>query len=454
MLLSQELTEYGLTIEDQHLKSTSCICGKPLQPVLGKDWLFCRSCRSGHSRVELASPEWAQAQPESIKAKLQLYYQAVINQARYAEAVWSRLATGLEAEYKLSRLSLMQDYARVATNHTMLSLITKWSVGSLPQLEPPVFVLKLEDTPGRITGFALVAEAVPGAHVDVVRYAHQGARVAFLQNLEAPVVNVDDPGLLLRLQCRSMATTSSLMPLAYAQMSGPDWYPLTNGGYIVQAKTLDEQLLSTMADSGGLLRLHSLSSQPHIHLSPTTAKQWYGLVCKETAEWAATAANFLADVSPDVAAILVAKAKLPELAINRILSRCQPDVAGRLRAAFKRQPAHYRLSESRSIFDNGVQWTNHKGEIVLSGSLRIDKVEEEDDKPVYHCTVVTEQGAVSFVCGKELERDGLAVTMRKCLLQGVSLTYLQSYSRHALQIAVGLRPVRKLSIANTALNLA
>jgi hypothetical protein len=177
-------------------------------------------------------------------------------------------------------------------------------------------------------------------------------------------------------------------------------------------------------------------------------------VCKEAADWPVTAANYFTSVSPDIAAVMIHSAGLSELTIARLLSKCRPDTANRLKVAIKRQPATYRFSSDITVFDDGVKWTNHLGETVCSGSLRVDTVTEENGKPIYHCTLMTEQGPFTFTCGKELERDGLTVAMRKCLLQGLSLTYLQSYSRHALQIAIGLRPIRKLSVADSALNLA
>lgn len=454
MSLSPELTEYGLTIEDQHLKSTTCRCGRPLKAVPGKDWLLCRFCRKGCSRVVVADPEWAKAQPPAIQSKLQSYYQAVVQQHIFAEAVWERLATGVEADRHLAHLSSMKDHVRVATDEALLRLINQRVVGETIRFDPPAFVIKLEDTVGRITGFAVLSDSSPGAEIGIAKYLHQSAQVAFLHDTKEPLVNVTDLGLLLRLQCRSMATSSALAPMTFANMQIQDWCPLVEGGYIVEADRLDEQLLRALSTSNCLLRLRDLSTRKSIRLSPRTGKQWYSLVCKEAADWPVTAANYIASTSPDVVAVMINSAGLSELTVARVLNKCRPDIASRLRTAIQKQPAICRVSSEITVFDNGVKWTNHLGETVFSGSLRVEAVTEERGKPVYHCVVMTEQGPFSFICGKELERDGLAVAMRKCLLQGLSLTYLQSYSKYALQIAVGLRPVRKRSVPNSALNLA
>lgn len=452
MVITQELTEYGLIIEDQHLDSLACECGNRLVPAEGKDWLYCKACASGVSRLERVSKSW---KPSAICGeKLRVYQQAVIRQTKYAQAVWDMLVTGSEADQLFPRISLLKNFARVATEPGMSEALQQWSIGDKVELPSPAIVLKLEDAPGRITGFAVLHDMSPGAPVHLVTYLPYPAGVAFFQHGETALLNVADAGLLTKLQCRQVAMQCSLAPLAFARVDRDGWYPHNPGGYIMEADILDHQLLRTVASSNCLLRLRKLSGQPQTKLTPTAVNHWYNQVRKEAASWETTVANYFATVSPDSAAVTIRQAQLPDFTVSRILAKCSHRTAKAISSALSRQPASYRLSTNITVFDDGQKWTNHKGEVVLSGSLRVDRVaEDENGKPVYHCRVSSSGGTVLFECGKEFERDGLAVAMRKCLVQGISLSYMQSYSRHALQLAVGLHPVQRASVSDAITNL-
>lgn len=443
MVSNSEPAEYGLVFEDSQLNPKTCEECKTLYTTKeGLDWVCCPSCGEGLSRMDLLPEKWEKSLPDDL-ALIALKYKFTYSGKRDIEkAWWGSLVTGAEAENVCPGISRLQNHVRLIVDNESYQQLGHivLSKKNLRGVDLPVMAIRLADVYGRTTGIA-IAEWRGDNLISHQNFAiTPGARAGLLPHTDRPVVLVPDLGKVLKTQKRYLLLSGTFLPIAYVDLSVPNWAPHTNDSKVLIIDELTPEYLRAIPDCGCSV---VISSQfPVVStIAPASAMNWYQGVIANALPWEIAVAGALSTMKAHEAADLLQKANLAAPYVERILHSCKEHKRMELVRTTQEAARIYRWAK-RAVIDDGVSWKTADGQMVLSGSLQVYSVKrDENNKIVYSCRLVTAKKTIDFQAGQELERDAFTVVLRESLLQGVNVSYNRSYSKNALEIAVGLRPL-------------
>lgn len=443
---NHELIEYGLSIEDRFLIKSMCPdCDKYFTPWPNYDWMYCSKCSKGVGRTELTSKRWREMQPVAVQNAIHEYYLSTVGKRVQARKLWDNFLTGDGAESLTTGAGLMGKYIRFITQAVEVESLKSLSYNELRPIQLPAMVLRLDDLPGRFTGFMIIETKKSKYDWQIARI-NPGAKVAFLGLPESTVVVAEDIASVLQSQTMSFRTYGKYLPIVYSDLSEPVWKPGTLTNSILAVPSLRPDRVSTILPSGCLLRIGDQYPNT-VKLNPSSAEVWYQRVLKDALPTEIAIAHAVANMPTQAAVSFLVESKATAQQVDYLLSNCRTERRQEIKSGLLHRPLSYKLFGTKIVLDTGTSWVAPDGSVILSGSFRVTDVNRDSGKVLYHCSFVTSNTEIKFVAGRELERNAFTVIMRECLIQGVAISFNRSYSKHAIEIATMLRPVVKLTEA-------
>jgi hypothetical protein len=458
-----ELAEYGLQIREERLVTNKCPkCEREMQLWLDRDWVVCKECESGYSRLELLPPSELGNILMNFPEAEEYWLKDVCPRRNLAE-LWYKLSPLLGSVPWLSAIGgdCLGKHIRLLGNHRDLAHL----LAMLPEEERPVvncdfptIVMRLDNLPGRMSGMALcptnkngvarpviMIPVIPGNHFGFLSCKTPSASAVLMDSFTDVILahaareksrNAYHPILfcnnIRRIDARQAApfvsrTTSVIATRAY--------------DYASILKGLDtEYRLYKMRDSDKYLRGLGPGS--------TLFSEWHRRVFADSVAWWQAVVELVEGAARPIDAVaFIQKLSLTPEQLQMVLELCSPDFVKLYESSSKKVPISFTHSTKGVVLDDGTSWKTSSGNNILSVSFRIRQVERGNkSKIVYRCSLVSESEEIQFSAGKELERNAFDVILREGMLRGWAIQVDRNYHKYVVEIAAGLRPLRKSTL--------
>jgi hypothetical protein len=442
-----QVPEYGLNVPDESL-STKAVCEGcegPFGIWPGKDWLYCQKCNLGISRTAACTPQWVLDLSPADRRLLTDYETKVIGPRASAEKLWKYLTVNLNNSGPLLALKTCGYLKTVETEEQLVQL--KQLVGDM-DWTVPFSLFRLEDLPGRLTGFVAYKRTNNQYYSYKVLPVVDGARLAFLSSAEDTTIlagHIIVPSFLDAMFMKSAATNKSnkALPIVYSDLSATQWEPHARTSSVLLTNDVTTELIRALLRSSSHTRL-ALPDKT-ARWTPVSSAAWYDKVYHSSAIWRVALAEEFQKMGATQAVAFVHKARLEEEALQKLLEEMTPEFRQRFESLSSNIERSYKLSNKTTVFDDGFSWKDQRGEVLLSASFRVLEVTKSTNGVIYKCSLTWNDGAIQFDAGLALERNAFRILLREALIAGRSLTFNPALAKRAVEIAVGLRPVARSS---------
>lgn len=436
--------EHGLTIPDEQIPAAICkMCKKSFVKHSKKDWVYCPTCGYGFSRVKVANAAYLSSLPE-ISQKIMIgYHDIFLSEIDKANSVWDVMTKDDKVSKCLAYTEHLTRHVRVAFEPEQAALLERWSPTGSLKLAPPFMVMKLEDVPGRITGFCLVKISHSKAWTEVLNVVDY-PKIGFLPSEpRVDAVLLDDPTLVIRSHAYQASLGKINLPLGYlcSHNLNPKNSDIAN--HTAAFISCSPDAIAKMSKITGKTYAGSHRGSEDKKLTPPLIPAFIEKALLEGAHWSMVIARNLVKLPWDLAAAVLNRSKLPGNEIQEIAKHLPAESWKDIEASLLLQKFSRRIPGGAVVFNEGTRWVDINNQVVLGANLVVKSTVKSGRSVTYNCELQSKDWSLAFTAGRELERRAFDVLLRECMAYGVQLEFDRRYSKYALELSTFLNPTSK-----------
>ncbi len=441
MISNVEIAEYGLTIPDNCIPEAYCkLCKTMFTRHPSKDWIYCKPCGYGLSRVKVASTEWFSSRTPQERMLLENYSHQFLKSVDNARILWDCLTPGLALDNYMNGTSKISRHVRLLDNSDNFDRLMELSKKEVSKITMPCLVMKLEDAIGRITGFVTLNHS-RNSRLSVCREIQftDLPKIGFYQ--EKQCVVIEDAATVIKAHVYAEAINQAdKLPLAYMSPRNARMDHSVPSDYIYAPLRFNAEVLSRMAK----LRLRTFVTNRTLNEGKSIEPQLASSITKkaiaECTSWSTEAARNLAKFDWQSAASIINRSELSGDDVELLMGELDEAFIDKVKPALLMSTKSYRLPDGRLVTNDGLCWKTIDQKVVLSANLTILRAERKGKVTTYFCKLKSKDWEIEFQCGSDFERRAFDVLLRESILADKYLTFDRSYSRYAVELARFLNP--------------
>jgi len=438
--------EHGLTIPDEQIPAAICkLCKKSFVKHSKKDWVYCPTCGYGFSRVKVANTAYLSSLPDIEQRVMVGYHDIFLNEIDKANSVWNVMTKDETVSKCLAYTEYLTKYVRVAFDLEQASLLERWSPAGYLKLAPPFLVMKLEDAPGRITGFCLVKISHSKTWTEVLTVV-DNPKIGFLpSDNQVESVLLEDPALVIRSHAYQASLGKTNLPLGYLCTNNLNFRNSDIANHTAAFTHFSPDSIAKMPKINGKTYsiTHRGSEEKKVNAPMVPALVEKALL--EGSHWSTTIARNLIKLPWELAAALLNRSKLPGNDIQEIAKHLPAESWKDIEASLLLQKFSRRLPEGVVVFNEGNRWVDINNRVILGANLVVKNAVKQGRNVTYHCELQSKDWTLVFTAGRELEKRAFDVLLRECMVNNVQLEFDRRYSKYALELSTFLNPSKSCS---------